>query len=151
MANWCAGTLRVRGKKKDLQNFLVKGLKPCDFAKSEHAKLELDEYGNIYCNRSCYIKGTNRGFVKSLDVYLEDYEDDSIHAIALDVEFAWDISSEELLELCKKYHVDMRIYAFERGMEFNLEIEIIDGKITKDSYLAFKDYIWECICPNVGG
>ena len=79
------------------------------------------------------------------------YEDDSIHAIALDVEFAWGISSEELLELCKKYHVDMRIYAFERGMEFNLEIEIIDGKITKDSYLAFKDYIWECICPNLGG
>lgn len=21
----------------------------------------------------------------------------------------------------------------------------------KDSHLAFKDYIWECICPNVGG
>lgn len=151
MPNWCAGTLRVRGKKKDLQNFIMDDMVPsCGYGK-EPVEIKLDEYGNIYCNRSCHIKGTNRGFVKSLDVYLEDYEDDSIHAIALDVEFAWDISSEELLELCKKYHVDMRIYAFERGMEFNLEIEIIDGKITKDSYLAFKDYIWECICPNVGG
>lgn len=151
MANWCAGTLRVRGKKKDLQNFLVKGLKPCDFAKSEHAKLELDEYGNVYCNETCLIEGTSRGLIHNLDVYFEEGEDDSIQTIALDVEFAWAISSEELLKVCQNYHIDMRIYAFEKGMEFNLEIEIIDGKITKDSYLAFKDYIWECICPNIGG
>ena len=134
MANWCAGTLRVRGKKKDLQNFLVKGLKPCDFAKSEHAKLELDEYGNVYCNETCWIEGTSRGLIHNLDV-----------------EFAWAISSEELLKVCQNYHIDMRIYAFEKGMEFNLEIEIINGKITKDSYFSFQDYIWECICPNIGG
>ena len=45
----------------------------------------------------------------------------------------------------------MRIYAFERGLEFNLEIEIIDRKITKDSYFEFQDYVWECICPDIGG
>lgn len=30
MPNWCVGTLRVRGKQKDLQNFVLNGLKPCD-------------------------------------------------------------------------------------------------------------------------
>lgn len=151
MPNWCAGTLRVHGKKKDLQNFIMDDMEPSCGYGMKPVEIKLDEFGNIYCNRSFYIKGTNRGFVKRLDVYLEDYEDDSIQTIALDVEFAWGISSEELLELCKKYHVDMRIYAFERGMEFNLEIEIINGKITKDAYFSFQDYKWECICPNMGG
>lgn len=151
MPNWCAGTLRVRGRKKDLQKFVTDGLKPLPIKGKEIPDLELDEYGDIYCNSMCYIKGTTRGFVQSLDVYFEKNEDNSIHTIALDVEFAWGISSEELLKVCQKYHVDMRIYAFEQGMEFNLEIEIINGKITKDSYFAFQDYIWECICPNMGG
>ena len=151
MPNWCVGTLRVRGKQKDLQNFVLNGLKPCVPFKKEHAKLELDEFGYIDCNEKCWIEGTRRGFVYDLDVCFEEDEDVSIQTIALDVEFAWAISSEELLEVCQKYHVDMRIYAFERGMEFNLEIEIINGKITKDSYFAFQDYTWECICPHMGG
>lgn len=151
MPNWCAGTLRVRGRKKDLQKFVTDGLKPLPIKGKEIPDLELDEYGDIYCNSMCYIKGTTRGFVQSLDVYFEENEDNSIQTIALDVEFAWAINSEELLKVCQKYHVDMRIYAFEQGMEFNLEIEIINGKITKDSYFAFQDYKWECICPNMGG
>ena len=151
MPNWCAGTLRVRGRKKDLQKFITDGLKPLPIKGKEIPDLKLDEYGDIYCNSTCYIKGTTRGFVQSLDVYFEENEDNSIQTIALDVEFAWAINSEELLKVCQKYHVDMRIYAFEQGMEFNLEIEIINGKITKDSYFAFQDYIWECICPNMGG
>mgnify|MGYP000109616704 FL=1 len=137
MPNWCVCALRVRGKQKDLQNFVLEGLKPCDPLKKEHAKLELDEFGYVGCNEKCWIEGTRRGFVYGLDVYFEDYEDDSIQTIALDAEFAWAISSEELLKVCQKYHVDMRIYAFKKGMEFNLEIEIINGKITKDSYFGF--------------
>ena len=151
MPNWCAGTLRVRGRQKDLQNFVLKGLKPCDIFGNEHIKLELDELGYVCCNEKCWIEGTTRGFVNDLDVYFEEEEDDSIQTIAIDAEFAWNINSEELLKVCQKYHVDMRIYAFEQGMEFNLEIEIINGKITKDSYFAFQDYKWECICPNMGG
>ena len=51
----------------------------------------------------------------------------------------------------KKYGVDMRIHAFERGMEFNQIIEIIDGEVTKNEELRFDDYIWDCICPKMGG
>ena len=71
--------------------------------------------------------------------------------IGLDTEFAWGISAEELLNSCKQYNVDMRIHAFERGMQFNQIIEIIDGKITKDEEVEFDDYDWDCICPNLGG
>lgn len=53
--------------------------------------------------------------------------------------------------LVKKYGVDMRIHAFERGMQFNQIIEIIDGKITKNEEITFDDYYWDCICPTVGG
>lgn len=151
MPNWCAGTLRVRGKKKNLQNFINDGLNPLPVKGKENSVIESDGCGGVYCDSTCYIKGTNRGFVYGLDVYFEENEDVSIQTIALDVEFAWNINSEELLKLCQKYHIDMRIYAFEQGMQFNLEIEIINGKITKEAYFAFHDYNWECICPKMGG
>lgn len=153
MPKWCAGTLRVRGKKRDLQNFITDGLELLPTKGKDTLVLESDGCGSVYYDGTCYIKGTSRGFINNLNVYFveDDDEDDYIQTIALDVEFAWDISSEELLKVCQKYHVDMRIYAFERGMEFNLEIEIINGKITKESYFSFQDYMWECICPNVGG
>lgn len=151
MPNWCVGTLRVRGKSKDLQNFVLKGLKPRDYWKDEHSKIELSKSGYVTCNEMCWIEGTRRGFVNDLDVYIEDSEEDSIQTIALDVKFAWGISADELLEICKKYNIDMKIHGFEQGMQFNQIIEIIDGKILKDEELKFEDYIWECICPNMGG
>lgn len=45
----------------------------------------------------------------------------------------------------------MRIYAFEKGMGFNQEIEITDGKITIDKYIKFNNYQWECPMPDIGG
>lgn len=119
MPNWCVGTLRVRGKSKDLQNFVLKGLKPIDYCKDEHSKIELSKSGYVTCDEMCWIEGTRRGFVNDLDVYIEDSEDDSIQTIALDVKFAWGISADDLLEICKKYNIDMKIYGFEQGMEFN--------------------------------
>lgn len=55
------------------------------------------------------------------------------------------------IEESREYGVDMKIHAFERGMQFNQIIEIIDGEITKEAEIRFKDYEWDCICPNVGG
>lgn len=151
MPNWCVGTLRVRGKSENLKNFVLKGLKPVDFLGNECSKIELDEFGYATSDGMCWIEGTRRGFVNDLDVSFEDYEDDSIHTIALDVKFAWGISADDLLKICKNYNVDMKIHGFEKGMQFNQIVEIIDGKILKDEELHFEDYRWECICPNMGG
>ena len=88
----------MHGKKKDLQNFITDGLKPLPIKGNEAHVLELDEYGDVCYNGTCYIKGTSRGLINSLDVYFD--EDDCIQTIALDAEFAWNINSEELLKVC---------------------------------------------------
>ena len=56
-----------------------------------------------------------------------------------------------MLEICKQYNVDMKIYAFECGMCFNQDIEIVDEKIVRNERIKFKDYEWECINPILGG
>lgn len=150
MPNWCAGTLRVRGTKENLTKFVLEGLQPVDYIGEDLEALKMNDCSEVECSR-CWIKGTRRGFILDLDVYIDDWNDEGKIAIGLEAEFAWGISAEELLQSCKKYEVDMRIHAFERGMQFNQIIEIIDGEITKDEEVKFDDYNWDCICPNIGG
>ena len=151
MANWCEGNLKVRGTKENMTKFILEGLHPVGLLGEEHPKLSLNEYGDIYSNERCWIENTRRGFVKGVEVYLSEYGDNEIFIAVFDSKFAWGISANELLKTCKKYHVDMKIHGFERGMEFNQVIEIVDGKILKDEELQFEDYQWDCICPNMGG
>ena len=152
MPNWCEGTLKVRGKVKDLKKFVLEGLHPVDFFGNEKSALEINKYDNCESSETCYIENTRRGFVEGLDIYFEEDEEE-IDIIALDSKFAWGINAKELQETCKKYNVDMKIYAFESGMEFNQDIEIVDGEIVKDKEIDFKgkNYKWECIMPNMGG
>lgn len=151
MPNWCKGSLKVRGTKASLKKFILEGLYPVGFLGEEREKLSLNEYDDIYSEETCWIENTRRGFVEGVEVYLSDHEDDEILVAVFDSKFAWGISASELLETCIKYHVDMKIHAFEMGMEFNQVIEIIDGKIVKDEELHFKDYQWDCIFPKLGG
>ena len=151
MPNWCEGTLRIRGKKENIIRLMLEGLEPVDAFGNEIAKMEIDDDCIIPESSRCYIKGTFRGFVMFDEFYLDNYEDGEVISTALDAEFAWGIDEEELQKVCKKCGVDMRIHAFERGMEFNQIIEIIDGEVTKNEELRFDDYIWDCICPKMGG
>lgn len=154
MPNWCEGTLKVRGKTKDLKKFILEGLKPVNgFGHMlEPLNLDVDEKGyfEISSNNTVHIENTYRGFVDNLYAYLDGDEEDT-DIICLESRFAWGITATELQEICIKYHIDMKIYAFERGMEFNHDIEIVDGQIIKDEQIEFDDYRWECICPNMGG
>ena len=151
MPNWCKGTLKVRGTKENITKFIIEGLHPVGFMGEKHEKLSLNEYGDIDSNETCWIENTRRGFVEGVEVYLSEYENDEIFVAFFDSKFAWGISADELLKTCEKYRVDMKIHGFEKGMKFNQVIEIVDGIILKDEELKFKDYQWECICPNMGG
>lgn len=151
MPNWCEGSLKVRGTKENMTRFILEGLRPVGFLGEEKAKLQLDEYGDINSNETCWVENTRRGFVKGVEVYLSEYEDDETFVEVFDSKFAWGISADELLKTCEKYHVDMKIHGFEMGMEFNQDIEIVDGRILKDEELHFENYQWDCICPNMGG
>lgn len=151
MPNWCEGTLKVRGIKENIKRFILEGLHPVGFLGEKHEKLSLDEYGDIYSNKTCWIENTTRGFVEGIEVYFSELEDDEIFVAIFDSKFAWGIDAKELLKTCIKYNVDMKIHGFERGMEFNQVIEIVDGKIIQDEEIHFKDYMWDCICPKIGG
>jgi hypothetical protein len=154
MPNWCAGTLKVRGKIEDLKKFVLEGLQPVGFLGDDKPALELDHLGNCSYKGICWIENTNRGFVDNPEIYFCDYErEDEPQVICLDASFAWAIDAEQLQKTCIKYNVDMKIYAFEGGMEFNQDIEIVNGEVLCDKEITFKDkdYLWECICPTMGG
>ena len=151
MPNWSEGCLKVRGKAADVKKFVLEGLKPVDFFGTELPKLELSDIGEVESKGVCWIEGTNRGFVENLLVDFSFYEDEETFTAVLDAKFAWAADTEELLALCKKYSVDMKLYTFERGGEFNQDILIVGGEILKDNRITFEDYAWECICPTLGG
>ena len=147
MPNWCRGTLKVRGTKEDLTRFIFEGLQPT----RKTVKLLADEYGYIESGDTYWIENTYRGFVDGVRVVLSEYEDDAAVIALFDARFAWGIDAEDLLKTCKKYHVDMKIKGYEKGMQFNQDIEIVDGEILKDEEIKFDNYKWDCDCPTVGG
>ena len=151
MPNWSRGCLKVRGKAANVKKFVLEGLKPVNFFGNAVPKLELSDIGGVEYDKVCWIEGTDRGFVENLCVDFAFVEDDETLSALLDTKFAYGADAEELLTLCKKYSIDMKLYAFEKGMEFNQDILIVGKEILRANRIAFEDYNWECICPTVGG
>jgi hypothetical protein len=158
MPNWCVGTLKVRGSKENIINFLKNGFTPVTWMGTDiPMKVVEEEYSfTISCDdkfHGFHVKGTHRNFIESKEIEFEHWdEDNETHVLILeDYKAAWGIEAEPLAELSKEYQLDFRLYAFERGMEFNQEIEIHKGKIIKDVEIKFDDYAWECINPSLGG
>ena len=151
MPNWSEGCLKVRGKAANVKKFVLEGLKPIDFFGNDLPKVDLSEIGEAETENVCWIEGTDKGFVENLYVDFSFVEDDETFTAVLDAKFAWAADAEALSALCKKYSVDMKLYAFEKGMGFNQDILIVGKEILRDNRIAFEDYNWDCICPTVGG
>ena len=100
-------------------------------------------------DRDAYISGTRRNFVTSSDIDFFNDRDKSICVVGFKA--AWGIESEPYLELAKKHNVDIRLYGFECGAQFNQEVIIENGMILKDEVIRFSDYEWECAMPHLGG
>ena len=150
MPNRSEGCLKVRGTAANVKKFVLEGLMPVDSFGTELPKLELSDIGEVESDKDCWIEGTT-GFVQSLLVDFSFVEDSETFTAVLDAKFAWTADAKELLTLCRKYSIDMKLYAFEKGREFNQDILIVGGKILRDNRIEFEDYNWECICPTVGG
>jgi len=161
MPNWCVGTLKVRGEKDDVKRFLTGAFSPMDSgaalasimggAKTPPKTIEVseDEWSlTLNTQEGFYVKGTRRNFIESTEI--EWYFEREILVIE-NYQAAWGIEAEPLRSLSDTYHVDLKIYAFERGMEFNQDIEIHKGIIVKNDEIKFSDYQWECIMPYLGG
>ena len=155
MPNWCEGTLRIRGNMSDVIRFFIEGVKCYTFSQTvDESGIKLDYDGEeevlISVSKVAHISGTTKAFIDPTDIYLLLRKDGTTVA-TVNTRQAWDILSSEFLEISRKYGVDMRIYGFERAMEFNREVIIEKGKIIKDDVIEFDDYDWECIMPNLGG
>lgn len=160
MPNWCEGMLKIRGKQEDVFNLLADNLQVWkvvtireDGMREELDKeaIEIDrEDGTIYVKRTAHIKGTRRNFVEPNEINVWKRKDGNA-CIAVEFKAAWGVESEPYIELSKAYNVDIKIEAFERGMEFSRYILIENGNLKEDKETGYDDYVWECVMPNLGG
>lgn len=152
MPNWCEGSLKLRGEKENIMKFFKEGLDVT--APDERAGRSIEEFVDfdedcVVIDGVVYINDTSRAFIEPSKFYWN--EEGGLQLDSIIFKQAWDIEPEDFLSIAKKYNIDIRIQAFEKGMEFARDVEIVDGEITKDETIRYDDYIWDCPMPNMGG
>ena len=164
MPNWCEGYLKIRGKKKDLINFIENEIvlikQESIVSEPQFVDIKMQDDG-IDCsfkyNKSfkefLYLKGTRRFLIESEEIVFDyGYDEDEVCYLTLDIKQAWGIIIQSLLiEHSKKYSLDFNIFASECGMEFEQYITIVDGKLLKNEERTYIDFSFEAINPNLGG
>ena len=154
MPNWIKGTMKLRGQSEDLKRFFKDGVGKSSWFEddarpiADFVQTDFDgEWCEVTFKSEPWIKGTRRAFIEG------DYVGwgESFATIAIEVKQAWGFDTEAFAEISKKYNLDIRLYGFERGMEFCQEIEIIKGKITINKEITYDDWVWEFPMPNMGG
>ena len=164
MPNWCEGYLKIRGKKKDLINFIENEIvlikQESIISEPQYIDIKMKDTG-IDCSfkysksfkEFLYIKGTRRFLIESeeISLYYNGYEDEICYLV-LDIKQAWGIIIQSLLvEHSKKYSLDFNIFASECGMEFEQYITVVGGKLLKNEERTYIDFIFEAINPDLGG
>lgn len=145
MPNWCEGSFKIRGKFEDLKRFCKEELK-------EHIIIaDTEDFFEMKLKKAAYISGTRRDFITSKEIYFSNIDNEDKVVVAMDFIAVSEIYPEPYLELAKKYNIDIRLYGFEKGLQFNQEVIIEDNKIKKNETIKFDNYEWDCIFPNLGG
>ena len=138
MPNWCEGYLKIRGKKKDLKNFIENEIRLVKLnsiiSEPEYIDIKMiDDLGECSFNykksfgKYLHLKNTRRFFVESEEISFYYFEDEVCY-LTLEFKQAWGIDVQELLvEHSKNYHIDFNIYASESGMEFEQYITVVEG------------------------
>ena len=139
MPNWCEGTLKVRGKRADIVRFLTNAC---------HCSMPKHDDDGIAINKMTYIEGTYRGFINAQNIICA-YLDSGI--VYFRYQQAWDLRSEDFKNLSKTYKIDFKIFAYEHGCCFARDLEVVSGKIIKNDFIKYANYLWECPCPDYGG
>ena len=155
MPNWIAGTLKLRGKSKDLKRFFDNAVQPC-FSHNPKMQKREDfitchydgEFNEVSIKLDAWIEGTSRAFVND-ECYI--YWEKAYETVCIPIRQAWAFVAEDWVKISKQYNLDVRLYGFEQGMEFCQEVEIIDGKVTMDNKIKYDDWDWECPMPRMGG
>ena len=163
MPNWCDGYLTIRGKKKDLKNFIENEIRLVKLksilSEPEYIGIKMidDSMGCSFKYNKSYseflhLKNSRRFFIESEEISFFSVYDDTDCYLTLKVKQAWGINVQELLvEHSKNYHVDFNIYASESGMEFEQYITVVEGELIKDEEREYTDFHFEAINPSLGG
>lgn len=146
MPNWCEGVMKLRGTKDNILKFLKEGFKPY----YKNSAIEIDEFGEeVNIINVNYIENTCRAFVDEQYFYIIEDEDPTIASIKM--RQAWDFSAGDFMAISEKYGLDIRLFGWERGMQFSREVEIIKGKVTKDETKIYDNWDWEVPFSDLGG
>nr|DAM41177.1 MAG TPA: hypothetical protein [Caudoviricetes sp.] len=157
MPNWCEGELKIRGKKNDIIRFMEEGIQPrtplgMDLEKIKFIPGKCSTYAMSTCLKKYLIVEAGRAFIDEFMIEFENLESDEtdIHVEAFPARFAWNISAEKLLDIAKKYNIDIKILGFECLTQFNQLVEIVDKKIIKNETITYEDYKWDCPFSKMG-
>ena len=170
MPNWCTGNIRLRGKGKEIAEFLKNELVTTGYEKElagatseKPTKIDDDGYELVIAHdektkdwlfRSFYIKGTHRNFIdgNTITAYMDEEDRAEGCTVCIDdIKAAWGFEPGPYVAKAQKYGIDIKIIGFERGMEMKQIIEVVDGKIARFDEIEFEDWDWECEMPNMGG
>ena len=162
MPNWCEGTMKLRGKAKDILRFFHEGLDASTWLGGEKIEDQVFDNsgdGELYFNfkHEPHIKDTRRAFITgdSVECYYDNEDEDIVACV--NVKQAWAFAADDggdlkkWQEISNEYNVDIRLFGIEMGMEFTQEVIIIRGQKPIVNEKQYEDWMWECPFPNMGG
>lgn len=165
MPNWAEGTIKFRGSKDNVIKFLSEGIHAVSFLGKDIDGVEIyvdDVFGDVNVEQMdddyyiFHINDTKRAFIEKEDLinshFSEFYETDE-YIIELSFKQAWDIKPDEYQKIADKYDLDIHIFAYESGIGFTHEVEIVHHELSKDitNKYEYQDYQWNIPFTNIGG
>ena len=163
MPNWIEGTMKLRGKQKDIKRFFDEGLEPSSwFWENKLDDQVIDESGDEYLEYSFkdepHVIGTRRMFILNTTIYM--YKEEGVCTVP--IKQAWSFSArdsdeEKLIEIADKFHIDIKLYGIECGIQFCQEVLVLHGNEEKqgdikyNNVVQYEDWDWECPFPHMGG
>ena len=177
MPNWCEGSLKVRGTKENILNFIKNGLKAYTgkWVNSEYVEEEVDQskwldfsyfdindpgYGPIEFNGAdwwIHIDDTKRAFVnETIPIQFYETSVENKYIAVASIKQAWEFRVCDWLNIANEYDVDLKLYGIEQGAGFWQELSIVDGVIVENSIHGhdssdYSSFVWDCPFPWMGG
>lgn len=159
MPNWIKGTMKLRGKQKDIRRFFQKGLDPSSWPNPKDCidqVVDRSDDSELYFKfkNEPHIAGTRRAFITDESAYMSEESG----VVCVNVKQAWAFCAgqnsndlETWKDISDKYDVDIKLYGIERGMEFTQEIIILRGEKPIVNERQYENWDWDCPFPNMGG
>ena len=176
MPNWAEGNIRVRGKRENIIRYIQENfisIYDLEGGKWEERPVHLEIGAGGWellinkdadTNGCIWFKNSKRMFIDYDRCNFEhthtisgEFSDDEKHTNKDQVLYldgfkgAWGIDGEYFRKAATDYKVDIRLFVWERGMEWSsVSTFYRDGHVEDDSR-TYSEWMWESALPNYGG